>query len=122
MRPDVGYHFSHARKKQGIVQHRLTHIDAVLTELPSIAHQPSGVGQGPYRNRSVVGRHPAEFPAGHNRRSRAQISGSESGQHASRSRANDDNVSHFFSCCLPDAEALTSDQRLKSRPNGPQPG
>ena len=122
MRPDVGYHFSRARKKQGIVQDRLTHVDAISTELSSIAHQPTGVGQGPYRNRSVVSRHSAEFPASHNRRSRAQISGSDSGQDASRSSANDDNVSHFFSRCLPDADALTSDQQLKSRPNGPQPG
>ena len=65
-----------------------------------MAHQPTGVGQGPHRNGSVVGRHPAEFPACHNRRSRAQVSGSESGQQARRSSANDDKVSHFFSPCL----------------------
>jgi hypothetical protein len=122
MRPDVGYHFPHARKKQGIVQDRLTHVDAISTELSSIAHQPTGVGQGSYRNGSVVSRHPAEFPAGHKRRSRAQVSGSDSGQHTCRSSANDDKVSHFFSRCLPDADALTSDQQLKSSPNGPQPG
>jgi hypothetical protein len=97
MRPDVGYHFSHARKKQGIVQDRLTHVDAISTELSSIAHQPTGVGQGSYRNGSVVSRHPTELLAGHNRRSRAQISGSDSGQHTCRSSANDDNVSQGLS-------------------------
>jgi hypothetical protein len=46
---------------------------------------------------------------------RAQVGGSESGQHACRSSPNDDKVSHFFSRCLADADALTSDEPLKYR-------
>jgi hypothetical protein len=76
MRPNIRNHLLHATKQPGIVQDRLAHFDAVLGELPSFAHQPAGVGQGPYRNGPIVSRHAAEFTAGQKRRSCAQLGGS----------------------------------------------
>src|SRR5215831_14631298 len=51
--------------------------------------------QRPHRNWSVVGRHAAKFRARHQHGARAQIRAAESREHAGRSGANDDDVSHL---------------------------
>jgi hypothetical protein len=78
--------------KPGIIQHRLAHGDAVLTQLPSFAYQPGGLGQGPHRNWSVVGCHAAKFTARYQRGARAQVRRAEGGEHTRRSSADNDHV------------------------------
>ena len=57
-----------AREQPRVVQHRLAHRDAVLSELSRLADQPGGVGQRPHGNRTVIGRHAAELVASDQRR------------------------------------------------------
>ena len=60
-----------ALKQSGIIQHWLAHRDAVLPELVRIAYKPSSVSQRAHRNRSVIGRHAAEFVSCHQCRASA---------------------------------------------------
>ena len=92
MRAHIVDDLAHAREQPGIVQHRLAHGDAVLTELASFSDQPGGMGQCPHRNRSVIGRHAAELVAGNERCLGAQVCGAERGEHTRRSGADNDDV------------------------------
>ena len=70
---------AHARKQPRIIQHRLAHADAVLTQLSSFADQAGGVGQGPHGNGSVVGRHAAKLGTSDQHGTRAQVRCAEGG-------------------------------------------
>ena len=50
------------------------------------------MGQYSHGNRSVMGRHAAEFVAGDECRPRSQLCSTERGEHTGGSRANDDYV------------------------------
>src|SRR6516164_2203063 len=84
-----------APKKKRIVQNRLTDRDAIQTQLPSIAQQPSGMGQGADWHRTIIGGHAAEFRTGHQRRPRTQVSSTERRSNASRPAADNKHLSHF---------------------------
>jgi hypothetical protein len=56
MRAHIVDDLAHTRKQPGVIQHRLPDIDAVLTQLPSLADQSGCMGQSPHRNRPVIGR------------------------------------------------------------------
>jgi hypothetical protein len=94
MRTHIVDDLAHTRKQSRIVQHRLSHGYAVLTELARLAHQPAGMGKRPHRNRSVVGCHAAEFGAGYERGARTQLRSTEGGEHTRRASANNDDVWH----------------------------
>ena len=64
MRAHIVDDLADAREQPRIVEHRLAHGDAVLTELASFSDQPGSMGQCAHRNRSVIGRHAAELVAG----------------------------------------------------------
>jgi hypothetical protein len=49
MRTHIVDDLAHTRKQSRIVQHRLSHGYAVLTELARLAHQPAGMGKRPHR-------------------------------------------------------------------------
>ena len=96
-----------AREQPGILEHRLAHGDAVLTELASLSNQPGSMGQCPHRNRSVIGRHAAKLVAGHERRLRAQVGRTARGDHTGRSSANDDDLHEsvlFLDCGFGDVQ------------------
>ena len=63
------------REQPGVIQHRLAHRDAVLSELPCLADQPRRVSQRPHWNGAVIGRHAAELVASHQRRAGTQVGG-----------------------------------------------
>ena len=94
MRTHVVDDLADAREQPGIIQHRLAHRDAVLSELSSLADQPGCMGQRPHRNRSVVGCHAAELVASDQRGARAQVRGAEGRDYTGRSGANNDDVDH----------------------------
>jgi hypothetical protein len=96
MRAHVVDDLAHARKQQGIIQHRLADTDAVLTQLSSFADQPGCMGQSPHRNRSVIGCHAAELGAGHQHCVRAQVGSTDGGEYPCRSSANNDDVYHLW--------------------------
>ena len=87
MRAHIVDDLAHTREQPGIVQHRLAHGDAVLTELARFSDQPGGMGQCPHRDRPVIGRHAAEFVAGYERCLGAQVCGTERAHHTGRSGA-----------------------------------
>ena len=94
MRTHIVDDLAHAREQPGIIEHRLAHGDAVLTQLSSFADQPGGMGQGPHRDGSVVGCHAAKFAASYEDGAGAQVRGAEGGKHTRRSGANNDDVKH----------------------------
>ena len=79
MRTRILDDLAHARKQPRIIQHRLAHADAVLTQLSSFADQAGCVGQGPHRNWSVVGRHTAKLGTSDQHGTRAQVRCAEGG-------------------------------------------
>ena len=83
-----------AREQPRIVQHRLAHRNAVLSELSRLADQPRCVSQRSYGNRSVIGRHAAELVSCDQRRASAQVRSAQCRDHPGRSRTNDDDVDH----------------------------
>ncbi len=85
-----------AREQPGIIQHRLAHADAVLTQLSSFADQAGCMGQGPHRNWSVVGCHTAKLGTSHQRGTRAQVRSAQGGQYTRGSGANNDDVDHVW--------------------------
>ena len=96
MRTHIVDDLAHARKQPGIIQHRLAHADAVLTQLSSFADQPGCVGQGPHRNWSVVGRHAAKLGTSDQHGARAQVRSAQGGEYTRRSGANNDDVDHLW--------------------------
>ena len=62
-----------ALQQPGIVQHRLAHGDAECAELAGVPDQASGLSECPYRNRSIIGGHAAEFVTCYERRLGAKI-------------------------------------------------
>jgi hypothetical protein len=93
--PDQELHLANTTKEPGIIQNWLADSDAISTELPSIAQQPSSMGQGTDGYRTIVGSHAAKFGAGHQRSSGAQICGTKRCNHASWTGANNKHVSHL---------------------------
>ena len=83
-----------AREQPRVVEHRLAHRNAILSELPRLADQPRRVSQRSHGNRTVIGRHAAELVASDQRRASAQVRGAQRRDHPGRSRANDDDVDH----------------------------
>ena len=83
-----------AGKEPRVIQHRLVHRNAILSELPRLSDQPGRVRQCPHWHRTVIGRHAAELVASHQRRAGAQVRGAQRRNHPGRSRANDDDVDH----------------------------
>jgi hypothetical protein len=63
MRTSIAHDLTHARKQAWVVQHWLVDDDAVLTQLSSIADQPSRMSECPHRNWPVVGRHTSKLGA-----------------------------------------------------------
>jgi hypothetical protein len=92
MRAHIVDDLAHPRKQPGIIQHRLAHGDAVLTQLPSFAHQPGGMGQGPHRNWSIVGRHAAKFSACYEHGARTEVRSTDGGVCTRRSSADNDHI------------------------------
>jgi hypothetical protein len=92
MRTNIVHNLAYTHEQPRVVQHRLTHCDAVLTELASFSDQPRSMGQCPHWNRSVICRHTAELIAGNKRGSCTQIGGAKRRQHTRRSCADDDDV------------------------------
>jgi hypothetical protein len=83
-------------KEPGIIQNRLADSDAVSTELPSIAQQPSSMGQGTDGYRAIVRCHAAKFGAGHQRGPRTQICSTKRRSNARGPGANNKHVSHLI--------------------------
>jgi hypothetical protein len=93
---NVSDDLANTTKEVGIIQNWLADGDAISTELPSIAQQPSSMGQGTNGDRAVVSSHPAKFGAGHERSSGAQICSTKCRNHASWPSANNKHVSHLI--------------------------
>jgi len=85
---------AHPRKQPPIIQHRLAHGDAVLTQLSGVADQPGGLGQSPHRNWAVVGSHAAKCAASCQHGARTQVGSTQGGEHTRRSTADNDDVCH----------------------------
>ena len=84
--------FANARQQPVVVQLGLARGDAVLRQLPRVAHEPRGECQRPHRHGSVVGGHAAKLRGGHERRARPQLRGSDGGDRSRRPRADYDDV------------------------------
>ena len=96
MRTRILDDLAHARKQPGIIQYRLAHADAVLTQLSSFADQAGCMGQGPHRNWSVVGCHTAKLSTSYQHGARAQVRSAEGGEYTRGSGANNDDVDHVW--------------------------
>jgi hypothetical protein len=92
MRAHIVDDLARAREQPGVLQHRLAHSDAVLTELASFSDQPCSMGQCPHRNWPVIGRQAAKLLTGYECCLGTQVCGTERGDHTRRSGANDDDV------------------------------
>ena len=104
------------REQPGVIQHRLAHRDAVLSELPCLADQPRRVSQCPHGNGTVIGRHAAELVASHQRGAGAQVGGAQRRDHPGRSRANDDDVDHLPFIHIPWLRVQVSDWTVAAGP------
>jgi hypothetical protein len=97
MRTHVAHHLAYAPKQPGVIQLRLAHGDAVLTQLTSLPDQPGGMGEHSHWNRSVVICRTAELPAGDQRSPRTQVRGTDGCDHACRSSSDYEDVRHLYS-------------------------
>jgi hypothetical protein len=95
--------FAHPLQQSRIIERRLAYADAILTQLPGLANQPGGMGQGAHRNGSVVGCHAAKICASDERRARAEVRSPQRRKHSCGSGADDDDVRH---------PSLSSDRKL----------
>ena len=81
-----------AREQPRVIEHRLAHRNAVLSELPRLADQPRRVSQRSHGHRSVIGRHAAELVARDQRRASPQVRGAQRRDDPGRSCANDEDI------------------------------
>ena len=90
-----------ARKQPRVIQYRLAHRNAILSELSCLANQTRRVSQRPHWNRTVIGCHAAKLVATDQSRASAQVRGAQRRHDSGRSRANDDDIDHFQFAHIP---------------------
>ena len=84
----ITHDFVYTREQPRVLQHRLSHINTVLTELTGFSDQPCSMGQCSDRNRSVMGRHASKLVASHEHSTRAQVCCTKRCEHSCRPSSN----------------------------------